>query len=424
MFAAWPQNKSFRQAPSTFLSVRDKITSPHDREYQFPVRYAFDYLHGGIKYLQRPQLELNNHVRSRTFLKLPEAGQDERQKTAYRSDHAIDLFPLAAGLPWPCGILTCRQSKHWKLSLEAMDTLLKEFAASDGQGVVSKSGKSIPELAQKELASNSKEGWAKFPAYLFSEADEERTKLLGAVNVFIFLFDDFWEMHELSTFFRVQEVFVDRMRPESHRNAGHKSSLESMIEKIITRILELDEQSGNDAGRDMIELMVRFFTRPAPPEKYDSMEDFLLYRIEDAAVPYVLGCTKFSLNSSVDLESSRLARYLRLVKDHVSIANDLGSWDKEKAAYDSGHVLYMINVVDVVKHLFSCSTFEAAVAISQGLQYEIECQIDEELKRLIREDALTAEEWRFVDATLSVMSGNVLVSTIMSRYGGEGWRLQ
>ncbi|RCI10046.1 hypothetical protein L249_8506 [Ophiocordyceps polyrhachis-furcata BCC 54312] len=188
MFAAWPQIKLFRQDPSSFISVRDKITSPHDRQHQFPIRYAFDYLHGGIKYLQRPQLGLNSHVRSGTYLTLPKA-EAATDKAANRGEHAIDLFPLAAGLPWPSGILTCRQSKHWRLSLEAMDVLLKEFAASDTRGVVSKSGKSIPELAQKELASDFKEGWAKFPAYLFSEADEERTKLLGTVNVFIFLFD-------------------------------------------------------------------------------------------------------------------------------------------------------------------------------------------------------------------------------------------
>ncbi|RCI09985.1 hypothetical protein L249_8495 [Ophiocordyceps polyrhachis-furcata BCC 54312] len=224
-------------------------------------------------------------------------------------------------------------------------------------------------------------------------------------------------------FFRVQQVFVDRMRPGRNPTGDHMSSLESIIDRTMARILELDEESGNNAGRDMIDLMIRFFTRPAPPDKYDSMEDFLLYRHEDAAVPYVLGCTKFSLNSSVHLDSPRLARYLRLVKDHVSIANDLGSWEKEKAAYDSGRVLYMINVVDVVKQLFSCPTFEAAVALSQALQYQVECAIDDELERLVRDDALTAEEWRFVDATLSVMSGNVLVSTIMSRYGGQGWRL-
>lgn len=138
---------------------------------------------------------------------------------------------------------------------------------------------------------------------------------------------------------------------------------------------------------------------------------------------YVLGCTKFALNSSVDLESPRLSRYLRLLKNHVSVANDLGSWEKEKKAYDSGKVLYLINAVDVVRNLFRLSSDRAAVAMTEALQLQIEVDIDTEIQRLIDEDALTAEEWRFVDATLHVMSGNVFVSTVMSRYGGEAFRL-
>lgn len=138
---------------------------------------------------------------------------------------------------------------------------------------------------------------------------------------------------------------------------------------------------------------------------------------------YVLGCTKFSLNSSVDLDSPRLARYLRLVKDHVSIANDLGSWEKEKVAYDDGKVLYLINAVDVTKDLFQISD-QAAVAMTEALQLQIEVEIDAEIQRMISEDLLTVEEWRFVDATVHVMSGNVFVSTVMSRYGGEAFALK
>lgn len=138
----------------------------------------------------------------------------------------------------------------------------------------------------------------------------------------------------------------------------------------------------------------------------------------------MLGCTKFCLDSSVDLNSPRLARYIRLLKDHVSIANDLGSWEKEKKAFKSKKVLYMINVVHVIKDLFKLPTDHAAVAMAQSLQLQIETEIDLEIERLMTEDTLTGEEWRFIDATLHVMSGNVFVSTVMSRYGGEEFRLK
>lgn len=108
----------------------------------------------------------------------------------------------------------------------------------------------------------------------------------------------------------------------------------------------------------------------------------------------------------------------------MSIANDLGSWDKEKKAYDTGKVLYLINAVDVVKNLFSLPTFDAAIAMTQALQFQIECEIDAEIQQLMEGNVLTADEWEFIGATLHVMSGNVLVSTIMSRYGGEGCRLR
>jgi hypothetical protein len=141
------------------------------------------------------------------------------------------------------------------------------------------------------------------------------------------------------------------------------------------------------------------------------------------AYSYVLGCTKFALNSSVDLESPHLSRYLRLMKDHVSVANDLGSWEKEKRAYDTGKVLYLINAVDVVKNIFGLPMDRAAVAMTQALQLQIEVDIDDEIQRMVDENVLTVEEWRFVDATLHVMSGNVFVSTVMSRYGGEAFKL-
>lgn len=47
---------------------------------------------------------------------------------------------------------------------------------------------------------------------------------------------------------------------------------------------------------------------------------------------FVLGCTKFSFDTNVDIDSPRLANYIRLLKDQVCIANDIASWAKE-----SGH---------------------------------------------------------------------------------------
>ncbi|KAJ5986379.1 hypothetical protein N7451_010744 [Penicillium sp. IBT 35674x] len=401
-------------------SVREGLSLPADLTDQFPVNYAYDYLKGGIKYLSLPDLKLNVNLQSKQFLRM---GTQENDEAFSRSEHAIDIFPIQAGLPWATGILSCRQNRYWQLTLDTTRVFLAHFAADDAAPRFFKSGKSISEISREELGTRMEEGWVKFPSYLFSEGDRQRTRLLAVVNVFIFVFDDFWEMHAIDTFTNVEDEFISRMQPEFSDNSKAKSPLKYLIDQAISEIRELDSASGNNAGQEMIDLMIQFFKRPPPPQDYKNLEEFLLYRHEDAAVPYVLGCTKFGLNSTVDLNSPRLKRYIRLLKDHVSIANDLGSWEKEKKAYDLKKVLYMINVVSVIKDLFRLPTYHAAVAIAQSLQFQIETEIDLEIERLIAEDDLTSEEWRFIDATLHVMSGNVFVSTVMSRYGGEGFRL-
>lgn len=64
------------------------------------------------------------------------------------------------------------------------------------------------------------------------------------------------------------------------------------------------------------------------------------------------------------------------------------------------------------------SATEAAIAATQSLQSQIELEIDSELNVLRSERSLDANEWRFLDALLPTMSGNVLVSVAMNRYGG------
>lgn len=60
--------------------------------------------------------------------------------------------------------------------------------------------------------------------------------------------------------------------------------IESVIDEVIVEILELDLRSNSQSGKQMLEELVKFFSRPAPPSKYSTMRDFLLYRHEDAGV--------------------------------------------------------------------------------------------------------------------------------------------
>ncbi|KAF3020906.1 hypothetical protein E8E14_000457 [Neopestalotiopsis sp. 37M] len=408
---------------STSIESEQKMPQSDER-CRFPIRYSYDYLQGVLPFIHRPELSLNHHLISDHLLHLAALSDGYHAPSQFRSNDAIDIRPVDLGLPWASGIQSCRQSKLWELSVDTARTALEKFSVSTEANLRSKTGDTIADISRKELQTGVEDGWAKFPVYMFSEGDEETTRLLSLTNVFIFVFDDFWEATDIEGFAQIQKAFISRMDPVHEHDAGvDRTDIQEIIETSVSDVLEMDRQNGNSNGREMISLMLRFFNRPAPPAKYHSLRDFLLYRHEDAAAPYVMACAKFAFNLRVDLNSPRLARYMRLFMDHISIANDLGSWAKEKDAFDTGKVLYLINTVFEVKNLLALDNYECAFQATQMLQFQVECEIDHELQALIQENILEADEWRFIDATLYAMSGNVLVSTIMSRYGGKETKL-
>lgn len=139
---------------------------------------------------------------------------------------------------------------------------------------------------------------------------------------------------------------------------------------------------------------------------------------------YILACVKFSLRSSVRVEDPKLARIIRLVSDHVSLVNDLASYDKEKRAYDSGTVCYLINAVDVIQRLLALPTSAAAKSLAYSMQLHVEAEMKEELERLVASNELSDEELQFVHAALVMTAGNVFYSVVSSRYGGQAAKIE
>lgn len=138
---------------------------------------------------------------------------------------------------------------------------------------------------------------------------------------------------------------------------------------------------------------------------------------------YILACVKFSLESDVAIEDPKMTRILRLVSDHVSLVNDLASFDKELKALEDGKVCYMINAVDVVRRLLGLATYSAAKAVTYSVQLEVEAQMGEELERLAKGRVLSSKEEQFVSAALTMTAGNLFYSVVTSRYGGEAAKI-
>ncbi|KAK1713912.1 isoprenoid synthase domain-containing protein [Colletotrichum lupini] len=334
----------------------------------------------------------------------------------------LSVSSVNAGLPWPTGFPKARQSRHWEAGLRISSELLELFSTDSSMFTAVKlNGRSLAKIASHELLLPEEDRFTKFATYLFPEADKERTRLLAATIVFIVIFDDSWEMHSEDKLGVVRDDFLRRLESNGEKEKS-KSELQSLIGYVVDGLKSHDKIAGN-GGQEVIDRLADFCRHVPPQSNFASLADYLSYRNIDAGVPYILACVKFSLESDVVIEDPKMTRILRLVSDHVSLVNDLASFDKELKALEDGKVCYMINAVDVVRRLLGLHSYSAAKAVTYSVQLEVEAQMEEELERLAKGRVLSPKEEQFVSAALTMTAGNLFYSVVTSRYGGEAAKI-
>ncbi|KAL8968795.1 MAG: hypothetical protein Q9197_004685 [Variospora fuerteventurae] len=350
-----------------------------------PIRYVHDYLPSPPTWLMPQPLSLSNILQ-----------RDEDDITAspfYTLERAssVYLHTTAARLPLHTGLKDFRQNKYWRANEDSTKELLQLFAQDRKcSDVLLSDNRSLSDLAEKQLENEVIDTYSRFSVYMFPEADEERIRLLAQSVILTFIFDD--------------------------------TPLERRISDIRTRLLACDDEEGN-GGADVLETLISFWCHAEPSrEGFSSVRDYLDYRREDIANPFISSSVKFSICSSVDRTKPELGRLLRHIGDHISIVNDLASFDKEKRHFDAGKANSMINLVHVIATLERAET-QTAKSMAYAWQLCTENAILEELTALKRRNGLSSEEWSFVDACLMAASGNLLASVVMSRYGGEKTRV-
>ncbi|KAJ3940666.1 uncharacterized protein N0V96_009678 [Colletotrichum fioriniae] len=384
--------------PSSKLSVSSvngSICAPENLKDVSQIAYAYNWLHDA------PYLDLKTCL-------LPLAGYERLQQCRTPSTdgedeltdvNGFDIFPVRAGLPWPTGFPKARQSRHWEAGLRISSELLELFSTDSSMFTAVKlNGRSLAKIASHELLLPEEDRFTKFATYLFPEADKERTRLLAATIVFIVIFDDSWEMHSEDKLGVVRDDFLRRLESNGEKEKS-KSELQSLIGYVVDGLKSHDKIAGN-GGQEVIDRLADFCRHVPPQSNFASLADYLSYRNIDAGVPI-----------------------LRLVSDHVSLVNDLASFDKELKALEDGKVCYMINAVDVVRRLLGLATYSAAKAVTYSVQLEVEAQMGEELERLAKGRILSSKEEQFVSAALTMTAGNLFYSVVTSRYGGEAAKI-
>ena len=102
----------------------------------------------------------------------------------------LRIHPRKARLPYRSTLDAANESCFWEQGLEASRKLLQlladDLSATDimvGRGVT------MAKLAQREMRSEFEHRFCKATSYMYPFADEERTQLLAASMVMMFLFD-------------------------------------------------------------------------------------------------------------------------------------------------------------------------------------------------------------------------------------------
>lgn len=152
-----------------------KLAAPDDVVDISQVRFAHDPVPNPPSYLD---------AKDAAFPRVHRDAMNQFQK------YSLRLYPREAGLPYRCTLDAANESRVWQQGLEASRELLRLFAEDQSTtDIIVGKGVTMAKLAQGELRPEFEHRFCKATSYMYPFADEERTKLLAASMVMMFLFD-------------------------------------------------------------------------------------------------------------------------------------------------------------------------------------------------------------------------------------------
>ena len=152
------------------------LAAPKDRSLLPPVRYAYDPIAECPSYLHAPAHGFPINTT-----------RNNKRVTCLNS---IQIDPLAAGLPFRSSLNYVRASRYWKANVEETIRILELLAADHSASDVEVDhGLTLAKIARKELQSDIENRIVLATTYMFSGADESRTRLIAVLMVLYFVFD-------------------------------------------------------------------------------------------------------------------------------------------------------------------------------------------------------------------------------------------
>ncbi|KAF7932531.1 uncharacterized protein EAE98_003830 [Botrytis deweyae] len=400
--------------PSTPKSQRDlkRVAEPKDLPYISPIEYVYDPVPEALHHLTNlPPLSFRHYASA---------------NCDYTTRNSVRVNPRAAGLPYRSRFELIRGNKHWKANLDETRKMLRLIAVdSSSTSMEMRNGFTLAGLAKKELRPGLKHRVVLATSYMYPNANERRARIIAAIMLMLFIFDDkMEETPEGTPLTNSREQFLGHFRSPNDVLPSDSviSDFQRHLKFTVSAIADEDEISGN-GGKEMIEALLGAFRCVHPKGNFHSLEEYLSFRRSNVGAQFVIAAAKFTIKSSVNVHDLRFARYLRLISDHLGIINDMASYEKESRALKEGDTQDMINIVAVFQNLKSLSTSAEAKVAAYTYQLQVESWIIEEVEILAARGDLTDEEWWFLEAVFMKATGNVFFCMTSSRYGGDAAKL-
>ncbi|TEY39953.1 hypothetical protein BOTCAL_0446g00010 [Botryotinia calthae] len=305
---------------STPKSQRDlkRVTEPKDLPYISPIEYVHD-----------PVPEAPYYLANLPPLPFPQYASTDCE---YTSRNSVRVNPRAAGLPYRSRFELVRGSKHWKANIEETKNILELIVAdSSSTSLGMRDGLTLAGLAKKELRPGLEHRVVLATSYMYPNANERRARIIAALMMLLFIYDDkMEETPEGTPFTNSREQFLGYFEIENDVIASGSitSDFQRHLKSTVSAIADEDEISGN-GGKEMIEAVLGGFRCVHPNGEFQSLEEYLNFRRLNVGAQFVIAAAKFTIKSSVDVDDPRFARYLRLIGDHLGIINDIASYEKE-----------------------------------------------------------------------------------------------
>ncbi|KAJ5538124.1 hypothetical protein N7494_007603 [Penicillium frequentans] len=330
--------------------------------------------------------------------------------------NSIPISPSLRRVPWPSNLPGCRQNKHWRIAERMTRDLFEAIYKHAGQtrDASNKLPLQLYEVGKQKIHKEAElVGTAvKSTAYMFPDASPARAGMIAQSMLLVFLHDDVVEKSTRDAGSTITNSFMTVWK-QAQSNIGESS--QEYIHSLLTGIIKEDPI----LGKKLLEGAFSWVDHTKEYESVptESLREYLDYRSRDIGADLLLAQAAFAADISLsEAEKGIFDKFIGFFADHISLTNDIYSFEKEWNEHVSKGA-FLVNAVDVVRRLHNIPVSAAKQFICEEI-LKLEQLLAFEIDHLKQDVGLNKAQERFGEALALCLAGHIFYSATNGRYGG------